>query len=268
MQTITCLGKRINLETYLAGDLDDLFDPLCGTERSKCPGIRVSPYDGIYGAFSICDSTERYSWAASWLVKTQGRTCDFDGNATSQTPTQNLSDDCKQLLDQVGEDGSRPTDQAALTTPSASSSPTPKPSSSGLSVGAKVGIALGVVGFFAIVIVSGFLLLRGRRRKQRAENGESDPFSPAELATHDRYEAPAYTPEVPAEKYQLTQEVHGDSTLLEMGSPGTPVEMDAGHNTWANEKEKQGDGKEQANMKKDGLVEINTGKRGQPGEAL
>ncbi|KAF2107495.1 Glucanosyltransferase-domain-containing protein [Lophiotrema nucula] len=231
MSSLPCVGKRSAIEPVSSDAIEDLFNPLCSTERTKCPGIRVSPHEGIFGAYSVCDSTERYSWAASYLMGKEGQDCDFGGNATSQTPATTLDDECHFLLNQVGTDGT-----GTITALSATASPTSTPSNSanaarpskgGLSNAAKGGIAAGVVAFFLAALVAVFVLLR-RRRKNRPPKAE---LSSDEVpATKYRYEpvevGQGSVLEAPADNDLVTYPTKGDLATAEVDGNAIPSELD------------------------------------------
>ncbi|KAJ4303700.1 hypothetical protein N0V90_002601 [Kalmusia sp. IMI 367209] len=229
-QAAVCVGKRSNVENSQNNLIEE--GSLCGTRRSNCPGIGVNPDEGIYGAFTVCDSVDRYTFAASYLVSQGGRSCDsdFDGNAISQMPT-NMSEECRDTIKGVGDDGawllreksSNTTDPLPTTLPpdtAPSESKSTTQSLDDLSIGAKIGIGVGVVVLFLILSVAlGMFLLQRRRQKSQVVGG-SVQLRPLELASQYAYEAPSYqtiSEAVPGRRY-MAQELPNSSVPVELGA--------------------------------------------------
>jgi len=84
----------------------DLFDTVCGLDKTACAGITADAETGIYGAYSMCDAYSKLSFAFGQYYKNQNgasTACNFGGNAKTQTATQNGN--CKDLVSQAGAGG-------------------------------------------------------------------------------------------------------------------------------------------------------------------
>ncbi|KAF2450436.1 carbohydrate-binding module family 43 protein [Karstenula rhodostoma CBS 690.94] len=188
LDTLQCTAKPSAIETISEYTLDDMLVTACGTNRAKnCEGIATNITTGAYGAFSMCNRTTVYSWAAN-LYWQKGGNCDLKGTAELRDVRPTPQRDCKFLLDQVGSAGEK-TLTAFLGANTAPSSTAPSGTeetgglaktssddsqSSGLPTGAKIGIGIGVPFFVALCLVSVFFLLRRRRRADAALHGKED----------------------------------------------------------------------------------------------
>ncbi|KAI9749620.1 MAG: hypothetical protein M4579_006805 [Chaenotheca gracillima] len=90
-------------------DAGDLFGQVCGARKGVCDGINADGSTGKYGAYSMCSSTERLTWALSqYYNSTEGSNkntaCDWDGKASKVSP-KSLSNTCSGLLAEAGTDG-------------------------------------------------------------------------------------------------------------------------------------------------------------------
>jgi len=76
-----------------------LFGYVCGQSNVDCSGILANGTTGKYGEFSMCSPSERLSWALNAYYNANGKTsksCDFSGNATTQTAQSDST--CKAAL--------------------------------------------------------------------------------------------------------------------------------------------------------------------------
>jgi hypothetical protein len=105
-------------------DLDDdaisnLFSTICGLDNgSQCDGITANATTGDYGAYSMCNTTEKLGWALNAYYEAQDSTnkasaCDFDKSASTRA-TSSASRVCSSLMSEAGTAGtgivtSRPT---------------------------------------------------------------------------------------------------------------------------------------------------------------
>jgi len=84
----------------------DLFDTVCGLDKTACAGITADAETGVYGAYSMCDPYSKLSFAFGQYYKNQKQAstaCDFGGNAKVQAAAQNGN--CKDLISQAGAAG-------------------------------------------------------------------------------------------------------------------------------------------------------------------
>ncbi|KAF2655029.1 carbohydrate-binding module family 43 protein [Lophiostoma macrostomum CBS 122681] len=142
---------------------------------NNCKGIWGRLGTGEYGAFSACNMTTRWSWAANEYWKKHGE-CRVNGTAELRDEPTPPSSDCSFLLQQVGDDGDKTL--TATLTPSAtadvrSSPSTPALGPGGLSTGAKAGIGVSI-SVFGIAVISGVLFILHRRRQMRPTTGQPD----------------------------------------------------------------------------------------------
>lgn len=96
VKSLDCIAKN----TVPEDAFGDLFNFVCGQPDADCSGITSNGTTGIYGAFSMCSATERLSWAFNTYYNANNKdaqSCDFNGNATTQTATSNT--DCKSALE-------------------------------------------------------------------------------------------------------------------------------------------------------------------------
>ena len=104
VQNLTCVAKSGLEDQTIQDNFEYLCDPHTG---SYCGGITPNGTTGVYGAYSMCNATERLSWSfnALYLNETANNPdnqnpCDFKGAATKQKP--NLADSCKALVSEAG----------------------------------------------------------------------------------------------------------------------------------------------------------------------
>lgn len=81
MSTLTCIAKSDISDT----DVQSLFSQVCGYNSGKpCVGITGNTTTGVYGPYSMCNSTEQLSYAFNAYNQEEGGkndACDFDGSA-------------------------------------------------------------------------------------------------------------------------------------------------------------------------------------------
>lgn len=105
----TCMVKSMGCiaKTGLTGNQTaDLFDTVCGLDKTACAGITADAENGVYGAYSMCDAYSKLSFAFGQYYKNQksaSDACNFGGNAKIQTASQNGN--CKALVSQAGAGG-------------------------------------------------------------------------------------------------------------------------------------------------------------------
>lgn len=95
VKSLDCVAKSTVPETAMG----DLFNFVCGQSNADCSAITTNGTTGVYGAFSMCSSSERLSYVFNTYYhanKKNPQACDFNGNATTQTAATNT--DCKSAL--------------------------------------------------------------------------------------------------------------------------------------------------------------------------
>jgi hypothetical protein len=83
-------------------DYDSLFSYICAD--IDCTGITGNATTGEYGAFSMCNSTQRLSWAmnAYWIAQSKSsQACDFSGDGTT-TAAASATGTCSSLMKEAG----------------------------------------------------------------------------------------------------------------------------------------------------------------------
>lgn len=92
-------------------DIKTNFDYLCDPNNGDyCGGIQANGTTGVYGAYSMCSTKERISWAFNAFYNDQTKNnpkntdpCNFKGAAQKQTGK--ASNTCKTVVDQAGDSG-------------------------------------------------------------------------------------------------------------------------------------------------------------------
>ncbi|KAK3936637.1 beta-1,3-glucanosyltransferase [Diplogelasinospora grovesii] len=67
----------------------DIFGYICGASPSACAGINGNTTTGVYGAYSMCNSTQQLGYVLDAYYKSQGSAstaCDFNGQAVVAKP--------------------------------------------------------------------------------------------------------------------------------------------------------------------------------------
>lgn len=103
VKSLSCVAKPgINVT-----NVGDLFGTVCGLQTGVCDGIAANGTTGTYGAYGMCNATEKLSWAFNSYFQKQNSNpsaCDFSGAATTQTAA-SASGNCQSLLSQAGTAG-------------------------------------------------------------------------------------------------------------------------------------------------------------------
>ncbi|KAI9926703.1 hypothetical protein ASPWEDRAFT_55169 [Aspergillus wentii DTO 134E9] len=127
------------------------------------PGIESNTTSGEYGAYSMCNSSQRLSFAMNAYYQKQGKAdtaCDFDGNAETKSASSS-SGDCSSLLKEAGGTAGTGTVTSSPTGTSGSSQSTGSASGSEGAAGAPVSPAAVKVGtwqfgaYFVSALVAG-----------------------------------------------------------------------------------------------------------------
>ena len=147
VSNLTCVAKS----TLSSNSIQDQFNYICDPAHgNNCLGVTANASTGVYGAFSMCNETERLSYAFNQYYLNQTATnsqntspCDFSGTAQKVSPK--LGSGCGSVLSQAGVSGTGAITNAPSATGGSGSS---AGSSSGSSSSSKG--AAGVVGVPAI----------------------------------------------------------------------------------------------------------------------
>ncbi len=150
MSSLSCTVKGNPSDT----EIGSLFSEVCGYNNGNpCLGILANTTTGVYGAYSMCNSTEQlaYAFNAYYLEENNAQACDFAGNAVTVKASSPSS--CSSVIAQATGASSPSTTGSS----SGSSSTTTKKSAAGaVTVGASLGL-----GYSCMVAYVGALLLSG-----------------------------------------------------------------------------------------------------------
>lgn len=109
-QVCDCMVKSLNCvaKDGLDGEaIAEQFGYVCGQDPSACAGIAANATSGKYGAYSMCKSEQKLSFAFDQYYQnhnSDASACDFSGNA--QTQSGSTEGDCASLVEAAGKDGS------------------------------------------------------------------------------------------------------------------------------------------------------------------
>jgi hypothetical protein len=182
VSSLRCIAK-LGLDS---GTAKSLTESICGPATEKCPALHGDGSNGTYGAYSMCTSTERLSWALNVLYQGDALGCQNDENAALQNSS--LSLECSIIVNQAGTSGTgtitsyssstSSTGIVIITPPTATNHADARVS---LSHGAIAGItAASIVAFAALLLGSVWFCCMRRRgfgRQKSAITNDSLPDS-------------------------------------------------------------------------------------------
>jgi hypothetical protein len=174
MESLSCIA-RPNL---LPENQSAMNMTLCNQNSDWCRAVSANGTTGLYGTFSVCNSTEQ----ASWVLDQNYRNHDNDGKACSSAggiprqKTHSQTKQCRILLQEAGPAGTG----TITTTPGPDKDSLEDQDKAGMSTAVKITIAVLVV--FALT-VSVFLLMfiRYRKRHKKMNQIKSDELTKPEL---------------------------------------------------------------------------------------
>jgi len=138
VKSLTCVPKS----GISSNETQDLFNYICGADASSCSGIDANGTTGIYGAYSMCDSSQKLAFVMNQYYIAQGKasdSCDFSGHGTIQTGS--TASSCSSLLSDAGTDGTGTVTAIPTETGSGSSSGSGSGSGTGSGSGSSSGSA-------------------------------------------------------------------------------------------------------------------------------
>ncbi|KFY75751.1 hypothetical protein V499_04307 [Pseudogymnoascus sp. VKM F-103] len=109
-QVCDCMVKSLSCKAksgMKGKDIATQFDYVCGNDAAACAGINANATTGKYGAYSMCTSEQKLSFAFDQYYQSQGSkatACDFSGTAEIQAGS--TASECTTLLAAAGKDGS------------------------------------------------------------------------------------------------------------------------------------------------------------------
>lgn len=136
VKSLSCVSK----DGMTGEEIATQFNYVCGQDADACVGINANATTGKYGAYSMCTSQQKLSFAFNQYYQHQNgdsTACDFSGNA--QTQSGSTDGNCGSLIKAAGSDGTGTV--TAVPTSGGSSSG----SSSGGSAATSTGAAMGSV---------------------------------------------------------------------------------------------------------------------------
>ncbi|WPH04295.1 Hypothetical protein R9X50_00718400 [Acrodontium crateriforme] len=174
VDSLSCAVKSGTPET----DFGDNFDYICGHDNSACNGIANNGSSGTYGAYGMCNPTQKLSFVMNQYYNDQkagASACDFGGAGATKSSS-SPSGTCSSLINQAGTAGtgtvtSSPTAKAGSSSSSSSSSGSSSSASAGAAgINSIPSIESGllpvalvvVVGIFSGVGMIAFELLAGK----------------------------------------------------------------------------------------------------------
>lgn len=133
MSNLTCVAKS----GLSSDDIQTQFSYICDPSKgSNCLGVIANASTGAYGAYSMCNATERLSYAFNQYYLNQTATntqnhspCDFSGTAQKVQPK--LGNGCGSVISQAGAAGTGSITSAPSATGGSSGSSGGSGSSSG-----------------------------------------------------------------------------------------------------------------------------------------
>lgn len=93
-----------SLSCVASSDIDsdafgDLYGYICGEDESYCAGVSTNATTGVYGSYSMCNSTQMLGYILDQYYQGQNSasdSCDFSGSAVTQAGA--TASTCKSML--------------------------------------------------------------------------------------------------------------------------------------------------------------------------
>jgi 1,3-beta-glucanosyltransferase GAS1 len=127
-------------------DYGDIFGYICGADPQACAGVNGNASTGVFGAYSMCNSTQKLGYVLDTYYKAQksaSDACDFNGKAVTQSGG-SPSGDCKSKL------ASASSANAVAATATAGSGSSGSSSGSGSSSSSSLATPIHMKSFFSI----------------------------------------------------------------------------------------------------------------------
>lgn len=93
--SLTCVGAS-NLDSDAYGSL---YGYICGENEAYCAGVTANATSGVYGSYSMCNSTQMLGYILDQYYQGQSSAsdaCDFSGSAITQAAA--TATTCKSML--------------------------------------------------------------------------------------------------------------------------------------------------------------------------
>jgi 1,3-beta-glucanosyltransferase GAS1 len=157
VQNLTCVANPSLSDKAMKTQFDFICDDRNG---ENCAGINADARTGVYGAFSMCNVTDRLSWAFNTYYVNQTQTnpdnnnpCDFNGAGQIQTPSAPSS--CKAAISQAGPGGTGVITSLPSGTGSRSSASPSKGVASSVMIPGFSGIILHLAAYVVVATLTG-----------------------------------------------------------------------------------------------------------------
>lgn len=163
VESLTCVVSS----SVSADDEADLFSEVCGLSAAACDGIDTNSTTGVYGAYSVCNTTQQLSYVLNAYYELQdtankASACDFSGSASTKSSTK-ATGTCSVLLAEAGTDGTGTvTATGSAATAASGSSASSSTSKGGANGPVYASVNFGFMGigvYVAGVVVSGTAML-------------------------------------------------------------------------------------------------------------
>ncbi|TAQ85821.1 hypothetical protein B7494_g5834 [Chlorociboria aeruginascens] len=143
VSSLSCVAN-----TGLSGnETATLFNTVCGLDENACAGINANATTGVYGAYSMCDSSQKLSFAFDQYYQSQGKAstaCSFNSNAKIQSGSSSSS--CSSLISQAGSSGT-----GTVTTVPTKTASSSKKSAAGAVIVPRLDVGLLQLGAYVLV---------------------------------------------------------------------------------------------------------------------
>lgn len=155
-----CECMYASLGCVPASDLDtdsygDLYGYICGEDASYCAGVTTNATTGVYGSYSMCNSTQMLGYILDQYYQAQDSAadaCSFSGSAATQAAA--TASTCKSMLASASSANAVAATATAGSTSSGSSSSSSSSSSLGMPTAQKAVIGLGNLAIGAYMLVA------------------------------------------------------------------------------------------------------------------
>jgi hypothetical protein len=156
--SLSCIAKS----TINSTDIGTLFSEVCGFNNGRpCAGIAGNTSTGVYGAYSMCNSTEQLSYAFNAYYQEEGNSqaCDF-GGAAQIVQAASAASSCSSIIAAATASSPASPTGSGSGSSSGSASSSKKSAAGAVTVGASLNIGMvSWVGYILVTLLSGVGML-------------------------------------------------------------------------------------------------------------
>lgn len=108
--SLSCIANSTITDRLSNQQFADYFMVIRNDKDTGCLGIGANGSTGVYGAYSVCSTTEMFSWATNQYYMSNNKassSCDLNGSLIIRNPVTPLDTDCELLLAQAGAVGTQ-----------------------------------------------------------------------------------------------------------------------------------------------------------------